>query len=216
MRRALISAVLMCLASCTASREFFVPRENLRAQSPRGWPAAQYPLLLGGKDAGEAKVWSEGAAQVGHGDEKRTVLHIGFEIENRTATPMSFDVDRCRVSDLQTNSRDGIVLTPHEESGQLTIGPGLIGLLDFEFLLPRDTRPRDIESFRLVWVISDDAETLVKSTPFRVDDTRNYRRTYYDPWWGVGVGYHYGHFGHYHHHHHHGWHFGPRVHFWAW
>jgi hypothetical protein len=216
MRCVLLGVLMFGFASCSASREFFVPRENLRAQSPRGWPAAQYSLQLGGKDAGEAKVWSEGAAQVDHGDAKRTVLHIGFEIENRSATPMVFDVDRCRVNDVQTSSADGLVLTPFEESGQLTIEPGLVGLLDFEFLLPRDTRPRDIESFRLVWVVSSDGETIVKSTPFRVDDTRHYRRSYYDPWWGVGFGYHYGYYGGFHHPGWHSWHGGPRLHFWAW
>ncbi len=216
MQRLLLGVLLLGFVSCTASRQYFVPRENLRAQSPRGWPAAEYALQHEGKDVGQARVWSEGAAQVKHGDARRTVLHIGFEIENKGATPLVFDVDRCRVTDMQTKSRDGLVLEPYEEKGKLTIDPGLVGLLDFEFLLPLDTLPRDIDSFRAVWVLQGEGEAAVKTTPFRVDDTRYYRRAYYDPWWGVGFGYHYGYYPYHGWHHHHGWGFGPSVHFWAW
>jgi hypothetical protein len=217
MHRVLAVLALAALASCAAGREYFIPRENLRAQSPRGWPAAEYKLEVGGAEVGTAKVWSEGAAHVRVGDDRRTVMHVGFEVENKSRGPLQFDVDQCRVTNLQTDHADALVLEPHDESGKLTVEAGQIGLLDFEFLLPPDTLPREIDSFRVTWVIGNEAEMPVKSTPFRVDEARYYYRRsyYYDPWWHVGVGWHFGHHWHHGHWHHHGW-WGPRVHFWAW
>jgi hypothetical protein len=197
---ALLGAVLgnVWATGCTAARQHFIPREDVRAQSPRGWPSAQYAVSIGGQTAGEAKVWSEGASVVDDdADDDRTILHVGFEIENRTDGELDFDVDRCRVIDAVIDDGQISDLGARDESGKLHVAAGQVGLIDLEFVLPRDTRPRDLRSFRVDWTLANASGTYKQSTPFRVDTARYYRpRAYYydyDPWWGFGTGFAVGH-----------------------
>lgn len=194
---------LALLAGCAAPRQHFIPREDVRAQSPRGWPSAQYTVTIGGQNAGEAKIWSEGAyIEDIDGDDDRTILHVGFEIENRSAGELDFDVDACRVADLESARGRIADLGAHGESGKLHVAAGQVGLVDLEFVLPRRTYPRDIESFRVVWTLATTSGTYSQSTPFRIDTAQYYRpRPYYgyygyypyDPWWGFGTGFVVGH-----------------------
>jgi len=197
---------LLALTGCAASRAHFIPREELRAQSPRGWPAAQYTVTIEGKAAGEAKVWSEGTMKADVDGDDRTILHIGFEVENRSGGEMDFDVDRCRVVEVLGAGERFADLSAHEQSGVLHVGDGQVGLIDLEFVLPRDTRPRDVESFRVDWALRTGAGEFAESTPFQVDTHTRYYRPhyyhdyYYDPWypwgWGFGTGFVVGRFGH--------------------
>lgn len=186
---------LVVLSACAASREHFIPREQVRAQSPRGWPAAQYDVTIAGEDAGEAKVWSEGTMRADVNGEDRTILHVGFEIENRSGAEMHFDVDRARVVDVQGDGERFADLGAHAESGRLHIASAQVGLIDLEFVLPRGTRPTDIDVFRVQWVLGTSKGEYAESTPFRVDTQRYYRPhydyygPYYSPWWGFGTGF---------------------------
>jgi hypothetical protein len=188
-------SLLLCLLSCAATREHFIPREDVRAQSPRGWPAAQYPITIGGENVGEAKVWSEGTFRADVEGDKRTILHIGFEVENRSGAELDFDVDKCRVVDVQGDDGRMADMAAHDESGQLHVAVGQVGLIDLEFVLPLGSNPRDLDTFRVEWTLASPSGQFVQSTPFRVDTTRYYRPRYYyyDPWWGFGTGFALGH-----------------------
>lgn len=200
MLRSLAVLGLFALTSCAATREYFIPREDVRAQSPRGWPAAQYSVVIGGQTLGEAKVWSEGTMKADVDGDERTILHVGFEIENRGSGPLDFDVDRCMVVDVQGDGQRFASLTAHAQSGVLQVAAGQVGLIDLEYVLPRGTRPRDLDSFRVDWGLAIPSGEYRQSTPFRVDTARYYRPryTYYDydpwPWWGFGTGFAVGHF----------------------
>ncbi|MEZ5967427.1 MAG: hypothetical protein R3F56_26555 [Planctomycetota bacterium] len=200
MFRSLAIVGLLSLTSCAASREYFIPREEVRAQSPRGWPAAQYAVTIAGQEVGETKIWSEGTMRVDVDGEDRTVLHVGFEVENRITGELDFDVDRCRVVDVQGRGERFADLGAHEQSGVLHVAGTQVGLIDLEFVLPRGTRPRDLTSFRVEWELATPQGQFKQSTPFRVDAARSYRPRptyygsygYYDPWgpwWGFGTGF---------------------------
>ena len=206
---------LLLLTSCAASRQHFTPREDVRAQSPRGWPAAQYAVTIGAQNAGEAKVWSEGSFVDDVGGDDRTILHVGFELENRSGGEMDFDVDKCRVVDVQCDDGQLANLAAHDENGTLHVAANQVGLIDLEFVLPRRTDPRDLTSFRVEWTLATAVGTFSQSTPFRVDVARYYRsRSYYNdydysPWWGFGTGFAVGHVSS------RLW-WGPRFHHWCW
>lgn len=197
MMRSLALLGLVVFTSCAASRQHFIPREDVRAQSPRGWPASVYPVTIGGQNLGEVKVWSEGTMKAEVDGDERIILHVGFEVENRSGREMHFDVDKCRVVDVEGDDGTRFAsLSAHQESGTLSITAEQVGLIDLEYVLPRGTRPRDLDSFRVQWAFSTDGGEFAQSTPFRVDTTR-YRRSrayYYDdgwgsPWWGFGTGF---------------------------
>lgn len=201
MLRSLAIVGFLSLTSCAASREYFIPREDVRAQSPRGWPAAQYTVTIAGQSAGEAKVWSEGTMKADVDDQERTILHVGFEIENRSAGDLDFEVDHCRVVDVQGRGERFADLGAHAQSGVLHVTAGQVGLIDLEFVLPLGTRPRDLRSFRVDWRLTTPQGQFQQSTPFRVDTATYYRPYpygygygygYYDPWypwWGFGTGF---------------------------
>ncbi len=208
-----LSCCLIALTSCATARRHFIPREDVRAQSLCGWPAAQYILTIDSQNAGEAKVWSEGAFDGDVDGDERTILHIGFEVENRTGGELTFDVDQCRVVDVQCDEGRIANLGANEESGKLQVAAGQVGLMDFEFVLPRNIEPRDLNAFRVEWTLSTPGGAYAQSTPFRIDSQRYYRpRSYYydyNPWWGFGTGFAVGHVSSRF------W-FGPHWHRWCW
>ncbi|HLU40533.1 MAG TPA: hypothetical protein VK081_14205, partial [Planctomycetota bacterium] len=127
MARIPLVLALLCLAGCAATRRHFIPREGLNATSPRGWPAARYQLVIAGQSVGETKVWSEGAYRAEVGDDERTILHVGFEIENRSGEEMTFLVDRCQVVDAINDGDPLPDLRPFDEKDKLQVRTGQVG-----------------------------------------------------------------------------------------
>lgn len=200
--RQLLVLVALLLPACGTSRAYFIPREDVRAQSPRGWPAAQYAVANANEaSVGEVRIWSEGAQRLEIEGEKRSVLHIGFEIENRSTAPMVLEVPACRLAEVEVADVRLASVAPDGDQSNFEVPAGRSGLIDLEFVMPRDTLPRDIEEFKAQWTLTAGAIKLVQSTPFRVDTGRTRGRAYgyygyyggwgpyYDPWWGFGTGF---------------------------
>lgn len=197
----ILPPLLLALASCGTSRAYFIPREDVRAQSPRGWPAAQYAVAVANEPSvGEVRVWSEGAQRTEFEGEKRAVLHVGLEIENRSPAPMVLEVAKCRLVDVEVSDMQLAAVPPDGDTADFEVPANRSGLIDLEFVMPRDTLPRDLESFKLQWSLRFVTGQLAQSTPFRVDSGRARARgayyggyggygPYYDPWWGFGTGF---------------------------
>jgi hypothetical protein len=191
---------------CGTSREYFRPRENQRAQSPLGHPAAQYTMQAGEKPWADVKVWSEGA-WVPDDDDERTILHVGLEIENRTDATITLDAPAARIENMETSRGPVGALRPLDVDHAIDVGPKKVGLIDLEFALPAGVRPRQIESFRFTWGLSSETHQHDENTPFRRDLERRVRAHSYS--YAIGFGYPlYVHHGYWHSpwHHHFWWH----------
>ena len=169
MARVLLFAVLLALPACWSPRAF-TPRERVDAVGPGGVPAALYPIAGAAADqpsTAEVRVWSAGArARYADDDREITELHVGFEIENNGAAPLQLDLGALVCEDLMIDGLLQEPLAPVRMDGDGTAGPGKTARVDVLFE-PATTHPRDIETFRVRFVVRDGArEALRQVVPF--------------------------------------------------
>src|SRR5688572_8408846 len=79
-----------CVAAGCATTENFTPAERATAISPEGFTAADYEIAVEGERLGDVMVWSNGAHRSDL-DGRRTVLHVGFRVENDS--DLSIEID---------------------------------------------------------------------------------------------------------------------------
>ncbi len=162
---AIKATVALALAGC-AGPEYFRPSESATAVSPQGFAAAQYAVLIGGNALGDAKVWSSGAYREKSADGGRTVVRVGFSLENNGHEPMWLDI---RGIELDSATADGRVLAPVRPirvSGSPDVAPGGDGEVHATFELPPDVKPGKIDSFRVRWTVRAPDGEYAQRTPF--------------------------------------------------
>ncbi|MFN9757184.1 MAG: hypothetical protein ACK58X_12290, partial [Planctomycetota bacterium] len=196
MRRAAMFAVLLALPACWSPRAF-TPRERVDSQGPGGVPAALYTVpaaTAGGASTAEVRVWSHGAKARFTDDDREIVeLHVGFDLENNAAAdggpaPLRLDVEAIVVEELLL---DGVLqrpLQPVRVQGDGVAATGQTARVDVLFE-PATTKPRDIDSFRVRFVVRDgERVALQQVVPFgpwtRGLDDDPYWRGYYAWGWG--------------------------------
>jgi len=193
--RLLIGVVL--IAGCAAGTQYFEPPERVEGQTLHGHKVALYPLSGPSGTFGEAKVWSSGAHRTG---EDRTVVRVGFEIHNTSATPIELRTNELRLDVLPQTGEPIKDLRAAEQSARV-IAPGGIGDAGVEFELPAGMSPRDVGALRLHWGVHNGPQSYVQRTPF-VEEMRSayppaYAGTGYPCWpqgpydcvYGYGYGY---------------------------
>jgi hypothetical protein len=173
--RTVVSLLAGLTAASCATTESFTPAERATAISPEGYAAADYEMTAEGERLGDAIVWSDGAYRSkGYGD--RTVVHVGFKIENEGEEPIELDTSAVEIR-AETDDRVIRKQEPDVVEGSRTISPGGEGTVHLYFVMPSDVSPQDLDSFRVNW--SADAGGLVyhQRTPF-LEQRENYAYGY--------------------------------------
>jgi hypothetical protein len=151
------------LASCATTEEF-TPGERATAISPQGYTAADYEMMVEGERIGDVMVWSNGARESDQ-DGDRTLVHVGFHVENDTDVPIEIDPDEVQI---RAKADDKIIRRSHADfvEGSRTIGPGRDGSFALYFVMPRGVSPQDLDSFRLSWTARAGDLMYTQRTPF--------------------------------------------------
>ena len=178
---------LAALTACGASKQFFVPAERAVAQSPSGYPAAEYVLGADGIPWGEVRVWSTGAEVRRNALGSNTVISIGFEIENTTDETLELDIDLTRVESIEDGQETIPARGPDPVTIDTTADKHSVQLVDLEFSMPEGIDPDDMDAFRVRWLLrGPDRTTYEQHTSFLRIKRYYYPRYYggYDPWYG--------------------------------
>jgi hypothetical protein len=172
--------VVAAAAGC-ATTENFTPAERATATSPGGEAAADYEMVVDGERLGDAMVWSNGAYRAENG---RTVVHIGFRIENETDVPIEIEAE-----DLELRAEGGGRILQRDEpvaiEGPTSISPGRDGVLSVYFLMPDGVSPQEIDAIRLTWTARAADLAYSQRTPFleRPMEARYMPHPYYSPFY---------------------------------
>ncbi len=186
----LLLPLALGLAAC-AGPEHFRPAESATAVSPEGYSAAQYPIIIEGNVAGEAKVWTVGAYREKGGDGARTMLHVGFALENNGNQPMWLDASDIELVSGSTSSGELPPLRPVKITGTPDVPPGGDGEVHAYFELPPYVKPGKIDSFRLRWSVHTPNGQYAQRTPFLEQPPIVYTSApyfyspYYDPFYST-------------------------------
>lgn len=183
--KCIMAIVLGFTFACGASSREFRPAERATAESPTGYEAAAYTIVVDGQRIGEAKVWSRGAYEADDEMGDRTIIHFGLEIENHTDVPLILVRDEFRLTGITEDSIRFSGITPVRVDGSLRIVPGATQQVDLFFQLRgEELEPNDIGGLGLHWMIQDGGR-YAQYTPF-VRDQRIYAGTvrwYYSPFY---------------------------------
>lgn len=169
-------------AACAAQPEYFRPTERAEGETAEGFAEAIYDITvppeatpgtsarLSPRLLGETKVWSRGAYRAHTGGQERTIIEIGFEVENHSDAAMTLDA--LRLESVQTRRGIYSELGPVETTGTQTILPRTVGQARVHFVLPPAISPRDVDAFRVGWSLRTNGELYSQFTPFAQDETR--------------------------------------------
>jgi hypothetical protein len=181
-------------AGCAGTQsERFQPTERATATAETGQTAAEYDLGV----AGDAKVWSKGAYEADVNGQRRTVVHTGLQVENRTAAPMH--IDDMRVTAVRAGDRQITEVMPLRLSGDRTIPANDEGQIEVLFVLPPEIDdPQEVDSFRVRWALGGENVAYRQTTPFLEEEDPEVRypdpyffSPYYDPWFYPGPRHYY-------------------------
>lgn len=163
MKTAFASGLCFLVAAC-ATPERFTPAERATAISPQGYTAADYEMVVDGERIGDAVVWSNGARRT-HSDGDRTMIHVGFRVENDTDVPIEIDPD-----DVEIRAKtDGRTIRKREADrieGSQVIDPEREETIDLYFAMPPGVDPQDLDSFRVNWTARAGDLAYTQRTPF--------------------------------------------------
>ena len=154
--------LLLAFAGCAGQRATFRPTERVLAETSQGFAQAVYDLPQAQGRAGEAKLWTDGVYREGD----RTIAHVGFEIENTGDVPIVLDLGAVRLAQVKTAAGPRDDLAPARTTGAAEVKPHSVGVVETFFALPEDTKPRDIEEFRVIWSARVGEERRDEFTPF--------------------------------------------------
>jgi hypothetical protein len=167
----------LVLASCAGSQQF-TPGDRVTSLSPGGYPAAEYDVDSTLGEFSDAKVWSRGAYKQEILGEKRTVVHVGFEIENHMNQPIQFDAHGVRLDSLATDDKAAPgELAPGWVQGNPTLGAQESQRLDVYFVLPTNLTPGDVDGFRVRWALNGALQHYSQKTPFLKEASGSYGPT---------------------------------------
>jgi hypothetical protein len=179
------SALAVLLAACTSAttRETVRPTENVVTEE-QGELAAAYQLGSDVEQFGEAKVWSMGAYEAKVGGQERTVIRVGFEIDNTSNEAISFNPTNTKIATLKVDGGEISDLPVAKTQGRYLIHPRSTGRIDAYFVLPEGVQPQNVDSFTLFWSVAAGGAAYSEFTPFEEDTDYGYYadRPFYGPY----------------------------------
>jgi hypothetical protein len=163
MKASIVGGLGLLLAGC-ATPERFTPGERATAISPQGYTAADYEMVVEGERLGDVMVWSNGARK-SEADGDRTMIHVGFHVENDSDLPI--EIDPAEV-EIRAKADDRVIRRSHADlvEGNRMIPPGRDGSFALYFAMPRGVSPQDLDSFRLSWTARAGDLEYTQRTPF--------------------------------------------------
>lgn len=181
-----MAALLLVTACGGPEQTSFEPAEKVTARSPEGYSAAEYDLRTDDRALGEARVWSDGAFPKEIRGLERTVVHVGFLIENHVDEPLRLVTDDMRLRSAILDQRTMEDIQPVAVEGTTTIQPQSPQQIDVYFALPSGTDPRDVNAFQVRWQLRARSLTYRQETPFIKSRAEQYTGMYfytpfYDP-----------------------------------
>jgi hypothetical protein len=167
----------LVLLGC-AGRQNFTPTDNATSLSPAGYLASDYDVNSRLGAFSDAKVWSRGAYSQKIAGEKRTVVHVGFELENHLNQPIAFDAKGVRLDKVATDKHElSEEIAPSLVQGSPTLDAQDTRRLDVYFVLPGGVKPGDVDGFRVRWALTDGLQQYSQRTPFLKDEGIDYGAT---------------------------------------
>ena len=133
---------------------------------------ADQEMVAEGHRLGEVVVRSDGAREEKIAGDERTVVHVGFLVENATDAPLQIDPGALM---LQIEGRLLTISQPIDVRGDRLIPAEGKGELALYYALPKGVVPRDVDAFRLDWSASAGSLTYAQRTPFSVSDSSPFR-----------------------------------------
>jgi hypothetical protein len=175
-----LALIAVLLAGCAANRQYFQPTERQHGETVRGYPEAIYTLVGSQGQFGEAKLWSNGAYVSGG----ESVIHVAIEVHNTSAHPIELRAADVELESVATEVGTAAHLRPRQAKNRV-FRPGSIVETGFEFTLPGDVAPGDVQSFLLRWRAHSAGQSYGQRTPFAVHRrARVYGPGYGYPYWG--------------------------------
>jgi hypothetical protein len=164
-RLALIVAALMGFTGCVSSRAF-LPAEHVTGYSPRGdYSAAEYAIVERGQTLADVKLWSAGATRDASDADPRTIVRVGFELENHADVPVRLDPKQLYLEEMAKGDAAPGRTAPADVAGETLVPPGQTRQIDVEFALPSSVWPSDVPGFRVVWSVVGE-RMHSRKTPF--------------------------------------------------
>jgi hypothetical protein len=179
----LIAAGLVACGG-TSRPERFEPAERATAESPQGYTAAEYELTTRKGDLGDVKVWSPGARIMEVNGVNRTVVHVGFEVDNSSNQPIDLEDLALDQATLHRQIVSGV--QPARIDGATTVQPGRVNEINAYFPLPAGVSPQQVNAFRIRWRIHSPDVVYSQHTPFIQNPgeaVAYYYTPYYDPFY---------------------------------
>ena len=151
------------VAGCQTPSAYFWPAEPTVVETVDHVPGAQFELRDKQGRVGELRVWCLRAEEGEVSDDERrplTYVDIGLELENNSKEELEFVLGEARLRDVQTSEQriDSVALfqpseAPFESGDTVRVAPDSVSTTYMSFELPTGVRPKDIQSFRLQWVV---------------------------------------------------------------
>jgi hypothetical protein len=168
--RLLASTLAVCTGliglGCGSGTQNFTPSDRTTSRSPSGYVASDYDVDSNLGEFSDAKVWSRGAFTTKVAGVKRTVVHVGFELENHLNQPIAFDARGVRLDQVNAGKKGMFEVAPGWIQGQPTLAAQQARRLDVFFVLPPGIAPNDVNGFRVNWALNGGFQHYAQRTPF--------------------------------------------------
>lgn len=171
-----IAIVAPCLMACAARSRSFHPDTDETVSG--GYRAIAYELVPDDARWGEARVWSRGARLDPDSGIRTTIVHVGCEIQNRAAAPLSLAADKTFLR-IVTKEKGPALTVNLLEGREWNVAPHGKETFDLSFAVPNLT-PSSIESFELHWSIVRGRDRFSEITAF-APGTGNREVVVYEP-----------------------------------
>lgn len=161
-------AIAVAATSCATTNTVkpFEPTERVHGRNIQGYREAFYDLDAAGTKFGEAKVWSTGAFGISTPGGQRTIVRVGFTLDNTTKEPMQLNLGALRVESYQAKSPERADIPATLVSGDPIVPAGSSGTALVRFVLPRGVTVHAVNAFRIKWSVKAQGRDFTEYTPF--------------------------------------------------
>ena len=181
MRSWILMSLCLALAGASgcATRQSFMPAENVTDVVGNGYYAAHYEIRQPG-GAVEVKVWSGGSFTSDVDGDRAAYAHVGFVVHNDSQVPIRLDLRSVRLEASTSQGKIGPLLaTETEGSGDLPGGSK--SELEVLFRLPDEVSATEVRDFDVAWALTSGRQRYAQHTPFLKSVPQPLPRHYYSP-----------------------------------
>jgi hypothetical protein len=182
MRASIFLSLWVLLTSLTgcATRQSFMPAQNVSAITRGGYLASHYESKHADGSTTEIEIWS-GGTFIGEADGQDAVFaHVGFVLDNASSAPVRLDPNALKLESVRVADGERIgPLSPVEIGGDPNVAAGAKAEIEALFRLPEGVSPTAIRDFQLSWVLTSGRERYAQRTSFERSVAQPLPRAYY-------------------------------------